>query len=444
MPKKKAIYVCISCGQETGKWTGRCMNCGEWNTIVEAEKHSPKKLTNAKAVRLDTINSDDVVRLTSGIGEFDLACGGGLVPGAVTLIGGEPGIGKSTLSLQIAGAFKTLYISGEESAVQIRQRADRLKVKQENIYISGATIVENIEELIDEHKPECIFIDSIQTVSSSELSGPPGSVSQLRESALKLTSVAKSRSIPLFLIGHITKEGSIAGPKILEHVVDTVLYFEGDFSKEYRILRSFKNRFGSVNEIGLFRMTDTGLEEVSDKNSVFLNPEGSHSPGTAIGAAIEGSRTILFEVQSLVSYSSFSNPRRTADGLDFNRLVIIVAALEKYARLKLSEYDVFINVAGGFSIDETSSDLSVAISIASGFTNSPVSKETGFIGEISLSGDVRPVSQIERRVTEYRRSNFKRLFVPAYNLKEAQKSAEGMQITGVRSINEAVTSLFKQ
>ncbi len=444
MAKKKSAYVCIACGHETGKWSGRCLNCGEWNSIVEAEKHSPKKLSTAKAVRLDTIKKDDLVRLTSGIGEFDLACGGGIVKGAVTLIGGEPGIGKSTLSLQIAGAFKTLYISGEESAIQIRQRADRLHVKQENIYISNAAIVENIIDLIEEHKPDCVFIDSIQTVSSSEISGPPGSVSQLRESALKLTSTAKSKNIPLFLIGHITKEGSIAGPKILEHVVDTVLYFEGDFSKEYRILRSFKNRFGSVNEIGLFSMTDTGLAEVNDKNSVFLNPEGSDSPGTAIGAAIEGSRTILFEVQSLVSYTSFSNPRRTADGLDFNRLVIIVAALEKYAKLKLSDYDVFLNVAGGFSINETSSDLAVAVSIASGYNNIPVSKNIGFAGEISLSGDVRPVSQIERRVTEYKRSNIKKLYVPSYNLKEAKKSAGDTEIIGVKSISEAVYSIFSK
>ncbi|MFW5807787.1 MAG: DNA repair protein RadA [Spirochaetota bacterium] len=442
MAKKKSSFVCISCGQEFSKWSGRCLNCGEWNSIVEAERHIPQKLSSAEAVRLDRIESDNLERISSGIGEFDLACGGGIVRGAVTLIGGEPGIGKSTLSLQIAGSMNTLYVSGEESATQIRQRADRLHVNQTNIHITSATVVENIIELIEKLRPQCVFVDSIQTVSSSEISGPPGSISQLRESALRLTSVAKSKNIPLFLIGHITKEGSIAGPKILEHVVDTVLYFEGDFNKEYRILRSFKNRFGSVNEIGLFSMSDRGLIEVNDKNSVFLNPGGTDSPGTAVGAAIEGSRTILFEVQSLVVQSSFSNPRRTADGLDFNRLVILVAAMERYAGLKLSGYDVFINVAGGFSINETSSDLAVAISIASGYHTVSLSKQDGFVGEISLSGDIRPVSQIERRVTEYRRSNFRNLFVPSYNVKEAKKSAGEMNVTGVRTIREAISTVF--
>jgi DNA repair protein RadA/Sms len=442
MAKIKNLYVCIACGFESGKWAGKCPSCGEWNSLVEAEKNSPKKIENAEVVRLDKIEKDELKRLSSGISEFDIACGGGIVRGAVTLIGGEPGIGKSTLALQIAASLKTLYISGEESAVQIRQRAERLAVPLSNIYLSNAIIVENIEEMLNDIQPECIFIDSIQTVSSSEIGGPPGSISQLRESSIKLTALAKKKNIPVFLIGHITKEGSIAGPKILEHIVDTVLYFEGDFNKEYRILRSFKNRFGSINEIGLFTMTNKGLTEVEDKNNVFLNPGGSDSPGTAIGAAIEGSRTILFEVQSLVSSSSFSNPRRTADGLDFNRLVILVAALERYTKIKLSTYDVFINIAGGFRIDETSSDLAVAISLASSFTNEPLKKSTGFLGEISLSGDIRPVSQIGRRILEYKRSNFTRVFVPIYNVDDAKKDAGTVEIIGVKTLVQVVSKVF--
>lgn len=438
MAKKRNSYVCISCGTEFPKWTGKCVQCGEWNSIVEAEKHAPVKEEHASAQKLSEISEAEVQRLPSGNSEFDLVCGGGIVKGAVTLIGGEPGIGKSTLSLQLASAFKTLYISGEESPVQVRQRADRLGVNKENILISTTTIVENILELVDKEKPETIFIDSIQTVSSSSIAGPPGSVAQLRESAIRLTQAAKSKGIPLFLIGHITKEGSIAGPKILEHVVDTVLYFEGDFNREYRILRSFKNRFGSVNEIGLFAMGDAGLEPVKDKNALFLSARDKNSPGTAVGSAVEGSRTILFEVQSLVSFSSFTNPRRTADGLDFNRLIILVAALERYAKLKLSNFDVFINLAGGFSINETSSDLAVALSIASGCKNIALPQGTGFVGEISLSGDVRPVSRFESRVIEFEKNSFHTLIAPYHNINELKKKPANIKLIPVKTINEAI------
>jgi DNA repair protein RadA/Sms len=442
LAKKKNIYVCVSCGAESGAWSGKCLQCGEWNSIVEAEKHAPKKESVVRAVSLSDVSCDDIVRLQSGYSEFDLACGGGIVKGAVTLIGGEPGIGKSTLSLQIADSFKTLYVSGEESPVQIRQRAERLNIKKDNILITTTTCVENIEELVEKHNPECVFVDSIQTVNSSMIAGPAGSIAQLRESALKLTAVAKNRNIPLFLIGHITKEGSIAGPKVLEHVVDTVLYFEGDFNKEYRILRSFKNRFGSVNEIGLFTMTDKGLEEVKDKNSVFFNSDCFGAPGIAVGSAIEGSRSILFEVQSLVSYSSFSNPRRTADGLDFNRLVIIAAALERYADLKLSNFDVFINLAGGFSINETASDLAVALSIASGYKNTALPDKTGYLGEISLAGEIRPVSQFERRLTEFERNNFTAVFVPLKNVKDKGSLKTSIKLIPVKSIQEALAKAF--
>jgi DNA repair protein RadA/Sms len=440
--KKKQSFVCISCGAQFGKWAGRCPNCNEWNSIVEAEHHAPQKEKKAEAIKLSDISDEAIERIISGNREFDIVCGGGIVKGAVTLIGGEPGIGKSTLSLQLASHFKTLYISGEESPVQVRQRAQRIEVNQDNILIATSTIVENIEELVEKHSPEVIFVDSIQTVSSSAIPGPPGSIAQLRESAIRLTQLAKERNLPLFLIGHITKEGSIAGPKILEHVVDTVLYFEGDFNREYRILRSFKNRFGSVNEIGLFAMTDRGLAPVQDKNALFLSGSTTKSPGTAIGSAVEGSRTILFEVQSLVTQSAFPNPRRTADGLDFNRLIILLAALERYAQLKLSAYDVFINLAGGFSINETSSDLAVALSIASGCKNTALDAKTGFIGEISLSGDIRPVSRFEERINEFERNGFETIYAPAHNTKNIKKKPEKLKVISVSTINEVIKKIF--
>ncbi len=335
----------------------------------------------------------------------------------MVLVGGDPGIGKSTLALQISGAFPTLYVSGEESPGQIRHRADRLGVNAANIEISTAVSPEDIAALMESRRPRCVIVDSIQTLRSQDLPGTAGAPGQIRASAAKIIEAAKQVSIPVILIGHITKDGLIAGPKVLEHMVDTVLYFEGDFNRDYRILRSFKNRYGSVNEIGLFRMTSRGLEEIRDRNSIFLNPFESNAPGNAVSAAIEGSRTILFEVQSLVSATSYSNPRRMSDGFDYNRIILITAVLEKHAALKLGTFDVFINVAGGFTINETSADLAVAAAIASSLRNMPVPSDTGFLGEISLSGEVRPVSQCRRRVQEFGRSGFKRIFVSMRDLR---------------------------
>jgi DNA repair protein RadA/Sms len=444
MPKKKNIFLCISCGSEHSRWQGRCPDCGEWNSIVETESASSRPDRQgkiSKVVPLSSIKSDQLKRINTDIEEFNLVCGGGMVPGSVILISGEPGIGKSTLALQIARTFKTLYISGEESPLQLKHRANRLALPPENIHVLSSACVEDIVKAANAEKFDCLIADSVQTLYTSGLPGGAGSVTQIRESSARLIEFAKSTGIPVILIGHITKDGSIAGPKILEHLVDTVLYFEGDFSKEFRMIRALKNRFGSVNEIGLFRMSDAGLVEVKDKNSIFLNSFSSTSAGSAISAAIEGSRTMLFEVQSLVAFTNFSNPRRMSDGFDLNRLILLAAVLEKHGFMKLNSYDVFINLAGGFKINETSADMAVAIAIVSSLKDKPVPRDTGFLGEISLSGEIRPVSQCARRAQEFARSGFKRIILPEQDASEAKKVFTG-DIVAVKTIYETIDRVF--
>jgi len=444
MAKKNDFYFCTACGADYSKWNGRCSSCGEWNTITEKAQSGPrgKDPDTPSAVLLSSVDREKTAKCKSGITEFDLVCGGGIVPGSVILLGGEPGIGKSTLALQISEKLNALYISGEESPAQIRQRAERLSLNLEKIHISVNNEADDITELAGNIMPGCLIVDSIQTVYSSDIPGITGSVSQVRESASRLVEFAKKKGVPVILIGHITKDGSIAGPKLLEHIVDTVLYFEGDFSKDYRVLRAFKNRYGSVNELGLFRMTGSGLEEVKDKNKIFLNPFMSSAPGNAVSAAVEGSRTILFEVQALVTFSSFSNPRRLSDGFDLNRLIIICAVLEKHAGLKLGSFDVFINVSGGFNINETAGDLAVAVAIASSLKEKKVEDGAGFIGEVSLSGDIRPVSGIDKRVQEFRYSGFKKIYVSPADLVKAEKAGFEGEIISVSSINEVISSIF--
>jgi len=444
MARNRKYFICSSCGTDFPKWQGKCTACGEWNTIVEAEATAPVQAApTGDVISLGSVEFSPVHRIMTGIGEFNLVCGGGVVPGSVILIGGEPGIGKSTLALQVAGYFKTLYISGEESPAQIRLRADRLNCPTEAIRLSTACGVEQIIALAEAEKPQCLIVDSIQTLYSSEIPGLKGSVSQIRESASRLAEAAKRLNTVLILIGHITKEGAIAGPKLLEHLVDTVLYFEGNFSRDYRVLRAFKNRFGSVNEIGLFRMEEHGLVEVTDKNRIFLNPYLSKAPGNSVSAAVEGSRIILFEVQSLVTPSAFPNPRRMADGFDQNRLILISAVLEKHAGLKLAAFDVFINVSGGFQINDTAADLAVAVSIASSFKNRAVSHGVGLLGEISLSGEIRPVSLCGRRIQEFRLSGFDTLILPEAEVGEAKAAGFDGAIIGIRTIQDAVGRLFE-
>jgi len=442
MAKKKISYRCSSCGAEHPKWAGRCDSCGQWNTVTEAEAVKTGKPGGAGLLPLSEIQGEGLARLTSGIGEFDLVTGGGIVPGSVILVGGDPGIGKSTLALQIAQSFRTLYFSGEESPLQIRHRAERLSVSMDTIRVSPGTSVEDILHAVETERPGCVIIDSIQTLYHPDIPGYAGSVSQIREATARVVESAKRLSVPVILVGHITKDGAIAGPKVLEHLVDTVLYFEGDFSRDFRLLRAFKNRFGSVNEIGLFRMTERGLMEVKDKNTLFLNPFPSRAAGNAVSASLEGSRTILYEVQSLVSFTSFSNPRRMADGLDLNRLILIVAVLEKHGLLKLGSFDVFINVAGGFHITETAADLAVAMAIASSLKNVPIPASTGFLGEIALSGEVRPVNQAYRRVQEFGRSGFKTLLVSGVDEKEVRQAGFQGEIVGVNTIAQAMDAIF--
>ena len=443
MPKKKQYYICTACGADSAKWSGKCSACGEWNTLVEVEAgRSAKKSSGASSRPLSDVDSGETERITTGIGEFNLVCGGGIVPGSVILMGGEPGIGKSTMALQVAHFLDTLYIAGEESPAQIKARADRLNIDLSRISISTDRVVEDIVDLAKKEKPGMLIVDSIQTMASEELPGAAGSVNQIRESASRLADMAKSTGIPVILVGHITKDGAIAGPKVLEHLVDTVLYFEGDFSRDFRVLRAFKNRYGSVNEVGLFRMTVSGLEEVREKNSVFLNSHGTPSPGSAVSSAVEGSRTILFEVQSLVSFTSFSNPRRLSDGFDINRLIILTAVLEKHAGLKLGTFDVFINLSGGFQVTETSADLAVAAAIASSLRDVPVPEGLGLVGEISLSGDIRPVSQCARRVQEFRTSGYRTVICAEGDVADARSTGFQGDIIGVRTISEALDRIF--
>ncbi len=440
--KKRPRFVCASCGAEHPKWAGCCDACGEWNAITAAESAPARLSSRAELHSLAGAGGEPPLRTTSGIAEFDLVTGGGIVPGSVILVGGDPGIGKSTLALQIACSMKSIYFSGEESPLQIRQRAQRLAVPADGVQVSSSTIVEEIQEIVQDRKPECVVIDSVQTLSLRELPGFRGSIGQIRESTARLVELAKRTGVPVMLIGHITKDGAIAGPKMLEHLVDTVLYFEGDFSRDYRILRAFKNRFGSVNEIGLFRMTGKGLEEVRDKNSLFLSPFSSHSAGSAVSASLEGSRIILFEVQALVTFTSFSNPRRMADGFDLNRLILIAAVLEKHGMLKLGTCDVFVNVAGGFSITETASDLAVAMAIVSSLRERPIPAHTGMAGEIALSGEVRPVAQVHRRIQEFARSGFKTLVLSKKDSLEARDAGFTGEVVGVATIAEAMDFLF--
>ncbi len=444
MQKKSPQYICSSCGSGFSKWHGKCPDCGEWNSVFES--HADTNKTAAKKAEIFTlseISAEGTARIDTGLSEFNLVCGGGLVPGSVILIGGEPGIGKSTLALQIAGKLKTLYISGEESPAQIKQRADRLSIKNSSLNLSTACNVEQIIEAAHTLKPQCLIIDSVQTIYTKDIPGMAGSVSQIREASSRLADFSKKNGIPVLLIGHITKEGSIAGPKVLEHLVDTVLYFEGDSSRDFRILRSFKNRYGSVNELGLFRMTSLGLEEVKDKNKIFLNPFMSSSPGNAVTCALEGSRTILYEVQSLVTETNFSNPRRMSDGLDLNRLIIMCAVLEKHTGIQINNFDVFLNVSGGFRISETAADLAVAMSIASSVKNKSIPEKTGLLGEISLAGELRPVSQCGRRASEFRLAGFETLIIPAGDAADVKNSGYKGELIPVKTIHDAASMLFK-
>lgn len=448
MAKTKSVYICSECGYESPKWNGCCPNCGEWNTMNEeivapvSSSVSKTFVIKLDAQRVGEISAEDEIRFKTGMTELDRVLGGGIVDGSLILLSGDPGIGKSTILLQICEyigkQIKILYISGEESARQIKLRADRLKVSTDNLFLLCNNDVESIVEYIHDVKPGLVIVDSIQTMSLKELNSSPGSVTQVRESTNMFMHCAKDFGIPTVIVGHVNKDGNIAGPKVLEHIVDCVLYFEGERHLSYRILRAVKNRYGSTNEIGVFEMTDSGLKEVPNPSMMLISGKPKDTAGTCIACIMEGSRPILAEVQGLAATSSYGNGRRTANGFDYNRLSMILAVLEKRAGYFLSNCDAYINVVGGIKLDEPASDLSVALALISSFKDTPIRDDTIAIGEIGLGGEIRSVSYCEQRIKEAERLGFKRIIIPKHNFKSMSSDLKcDIEIVGIRTINEA-------
>jgi DNA repair protein RadA/Sms len=456
MAKAKTHFVCQSCGYQAPKWLGRCPGCQDWNTFVEErvieEKAPERDLLGLEAeavpMPLTEIVREERERLQIGIGEFDRVLGGGIVFGSVILVGGDPGIGKSTLLLQVMNRLaskerKVLYISGEESLQQTKMRADRLGVSSDQLYVVSETSLEKILHDIQTIRPSTVVVDSIQTIYCSDLPSTPGSISQVREASSRLLYLAKHLSIPIFLIGHVTKEGFIAGPKVLEHMVDTVLYIEGEANYSFRILRAVKNRFGSTNEIGVFEMKDSGLVEVTSPSEFFLSGRAQPTSGSVVMPSIEGSRPILIELQALVVSTNFGIPRRTAQGVDPNRVSLLVAVMEKRLGIHLSSHDIFLNIAGGMRVNEPGTDLGVIASIASSYKDKVISPDMVVFGEVGLGGEVRGVSQSEVRVKESARLGFKRCLLPKQNQeKMKEKELKEIELTGVSNVQEAMNILF--
>lgn len=450
----KTVYTCQTCGYETPKWMGKCPDCGEWHTFVEETKTSRRSpgfsgknaVANAEVIAVSAIDSRDETRVLTGIKELDRVLGGGLVPGTLILIGGDPGIGKSTLMLQALhglsrGGRKVLYISGEESVRQLGLRSKRLATLSTDILAVSEIEIDAILAIVEKTRPGVIVIDSIQTMYSADLTSAPGSVSQVRESAMRLMLMAKHKGIPTFLVGHVTKEGAIAGPRLLEHMVDTVLYFEGDRNHVFRILRAVKNRFGSTNEIGVFEMKENGLNEVDNPSAIFLSERPESSPGSVVTSSMEGTRPILVELQALASSTNLGTPRRTILGLDQNRVALLVAVMEKKLGMHLLGHDIFMNVAGGVRIDEPGVDLGIVSAIASSFLDQPIMDGTAVVGEVGLTGEVRAVGQIETRAGEMKKMGFTRCLVPRNNL-ERMATLKGLELIGVKNVAEAMEALF--
>lgn len=445
---KKSIYFCQNCGHEESKWLGQCPMCREWNTFVE-EKVTVSKGTAAKntvreaeIVTLSSVSTDQEDRMQTEIEELDRVLGGGVVPGSLVLVGGDPGIGKSTLLLQVCKRLsdqgrKVLYISGEESLKQIKLRANRMGTFSDHLLLLCETNLETIRQVIGREHPAVAVIDSIQTMYSEEVTAAPGSVSQVREATNTLMQIAKGLNITIFIVGHVTKEGTVAGPRVLEHMVDTVLYFEGDRHASYRILRGVKNRFGSTNEIGVFEMRETGLEEVPNPSEYMLNGRPEDASGSVVACSMEGTRPILMEIQALVCRSNFGMPRRTAAGTDYNRVNLLMAVLEKRVGLPLSNYDAYINIAGGIRMNEPAIDLGIVMAIVSSYKNQSISPGTIVFGEVGLSGEVRAVSMPEQRVAEARKLGFKTCIMPQVS-KDMLKKIEGIEVIGVKSVNQAM------
>ncbi|MFH1829481.1 MAG: DNA repair protein RadA [Pseudomonadota bacterium] len=449
MAKQRTIFACQKCGAQSPRWIGRCPECGDWNTYAEEiEESLPQSSTSLSTeslpIKLGEITAQEGQHIPTGIAELDRALGSGYIPGGVSLIGGDPGIGKSTIVMQalakVADCGKVvLYVSGEESAAQIKLRADRMEIKGAGLVVLTENNVERIINRMRELKPAIVAIDSIQTMHTSNLSSAPGTIGQVRESAAKILMQAKQTGIAAFLVGHVTKDGAIAGPKVLEHMVDTVLYFEGERGHPFRILRTIKNRFGSTNEIGVFEMTGKGLKEVPNPSGIFLSEKPKSAPGSVVSASLEGSRPLLLEIQALVSSSGFSSPRRTAIGIDANRLALLVAVLEKIEGIDLKGQDIFLNVTGGMRITEPAADLSVIAAVHSSFLNRPVDHETVVIGEVGLAGETRAVLGADTRLREAEKMGFRRALIPKSNLKG--KLPKKMEVFGVSSVSECLKLL---
>ncbi|MBQ9861522.1 MAG: DNA repair protein RadA [Clostridia bacterium] len=446
--KQKSVYVCAECGGQFPKWSGKCPLCGEWNTIEEeivtVQRAGAASVRRAEITTMDGIDTGAETRYLTGIGELDRVLGGGIVPGGLMLIGGDPGIGKSTLLLQICGhlseKFRILYVSGEESARQIKLRAERLSVGGENLLLLCETDMDAVLEAIRAEKPDVVIVDSIQTVSLSEVASSPGSVTQVRECASALMREAKQNDIPIFVVGHVNKDGAIAGPKVMEHIVDCVLYFEGDPHSNYRMLRCAKNRYGSTNEIGVFEMQDIGLCEVENPSMMLLSGRPKNVSGTCVACVMEGTRPLLAEVQGLVSPTGFGNPRRMSTGFDGNRLALLLAVLEKRAGYFFSSLDTYLNVVGGLRLDEPAADLPVALALISGLKDKPMDEGVVAFGEIGLAGELRAVSSAEQRIAEAARLGFTRIIVPAHTLKTLHGSYP-IEVIGAATVREAYEKL---
>ncbi len=450
MSKTRIKYICSNCGYESLRWLGKCPECDSWNTFTEEiiETSSRKSSSYKGTINLKKINElEDAEknRIITGIGELDRVLGGGFIPGSVILLGGDPGIGKSTLAMQAASKInnKVLYVTGEESTSQIKSRAARLKINSDNFYVLSETDLNIIIAAINSLSPSLVIIDSIQTMFRNELDNSPGTITQIRECTSQLMETAKKNDIAVLIVGHVTKEGFIAGPKVLEHMVDTVIQFEGESHHTFRILRAQKNRFGSTNEIGIFEMHEDGLTEVKNPSEVFLSERDKEISGSAITASIEGTRPILLEVQALVTPSNFGNPQRVATGFDYRRLSILLAVLEKRNGLRLSANNVFLNMVGGVKIDEPAIDLAVCCSIASSLMNKIVNPKTVLIGEVGLGGEVRSVSHIEKRIQEAEKLGFKKVLVPSNNLKGLKVNSSSILISGMENLTEAINDVIK-
>ena len=449
--KSKSVYICSNCGYESAKWFGCCPGCNEWNTMNEeikttvSSKSSPTASTSARGLKSFTLNeitTEEEIRYKTGLSELDRVLGGGIVKGSLVLLSGDPGIGKSTILLQICNFIgkdlNILYVSGEESVYQLKLRADRLGVTSSNLTVMSQTDVQAICEYININKPDLVIIDSIQTMVLSELSSSAGSVTQVRESTSMFMRTAKSSNIPIIVVGHVNKDGNIAGPKVLEHIVDAVLYFEGDRNMSYRILRAVKNRYGSTNEIGVFEMLDTGLSQVENPSLMMISGRPKNTSGTCVACTMEGSRPILAEIQALVSSTAFGNPRRMATGFDYNRMAMLLAVLEKRAGYFFGNMDAYINVIGGLKLDEPAADLSVALALISSLKDVPVKDDVLAFGEIGLGGEIRSVSHCDQRINEAARLGFKTCIIPKHNLASVPpRLRKQIEVIGVKNVYEA-------